>query len=358
MGNGAGARARIAALGLIMMLAAAAAAGASRAEALPLCKLVTTGGTIAMRPAEPGGAPVPADSGEALLAAVPELAEIARIDVENLFNVPSPHMNPERWIALQRSVAAALEDPEVAGVIVSHGTDTLEESAFFLDLTLRTEKPVVLTGALRDAASADFDGPRNLRAAARICAHPEAGARGTMLVMDDVIHAAREVRKGHTARGGFHSGAAGALGVVDADRVRMLRWPEWRQHIALPEAAVLPQVDMVMMYPGASGTLLEQAVAAGARGIVVQALGLGNVNPALAAAIRDAVAGGVPVVITSRVQQGAVAPVYGYDGGGAELADAGAIFAGDLLPQKARILLMLALQHTRDPDALQAHFGG
>lgn len=322
----------------------------------PRCTLIATGGTIAMRPAEPDGAPVPADSGEAMVAAVPELAGVARLDVESLANVPSPHMTPELWQALHAAVETALAADDVAGVIVTHGTDTLEETAFFLDLTVAGDKPVVLTGAMRDASARDFDGPRNLLAAARLCVDPRARGRGALLVMDDRVHAARSVRKGHTARGDFHSGAAGALGEVGPEGVAFWRSPERRQRIRL-EAAALPRVDIVAAYPGAGEELLQAAMAAGSRGIVVQALGLGNVGPALAAGIEAVLDAGVPVVVASRVAEGATAPVYGYAGGGAALRDAGAIFAGDLSPQKARILLMLALQHAGDADALQAFFG-
>ncbi len=337
---------------LIVLCALALSVGA---EELPVCKLIATGGTIAMRPAEPGGAPVPADTGEALLAAVPELADIATMEVTTLFSLPSPHMDPDRWVTLYGAVSEALARPEVAGVIVTHGTDVLEETAWFLDLTVGGEKPVVLTGAMRDATARDFDGPRNLLAAARVCVASRARDRGAMLVMQDTVHAAREVRKGHTSAGGFHSGAAGALGVVTGDEVRFWRRPEWRQRIPLDNEA-LPRVDIVAMYPGATGEAVVGAVAAGADGIVVQALGLGNVNPSVASAIEEALAADVAVVIASRVEAGAVAPVYGYVGGGAALADAGVIFAGDLTPQKARILLMLALQHGQGAEAPRAYF--
>lgn len=336
-----------------LLLAAVAVAGG--ADEVPVCKMIATGGTIAMRPAEPGGAPVPAVSGETLLAAVPELADIARVEVNTLFSVPSPHMDPARWVALHAAVQAALERDDVAGVIVTHGTDVLEETAYFLDLTVGGNKPVVLTGAMRDTSARDFDGPRNLLAAARVCVDPESRGRGVMLVINDAIHAAREVRKGHTAQGGFHSGGAGALGTLSASAITFQRRTEWRQHVPLL-LDELPRVDIVAMYPGASGDGIEAALAAGAQGIVVQALGLGNVNPAIAAAIEDAIEAGVPVVIASRVPEGAVAPVYGYVGGGAALAEAGATFAGDLSPQKARILLMLALQHTQDVVAPRAYF--
>lgn len=338
-------------LGTWLMLAAVV----STADARPVCQLIATGGTIAMRPAEAGGAPVPADSGETLVAAVPELAAVADMEVRSLYNVPSPHMNPTRWAGLHEAVTDALSRDDVAGVIVTHGTDVLEETAWFLDLTVTSDKPVVLTGAMRDAASRDFDGPRNLLAAARICVDPSSRGRGAMLVMDDTVHAAREVRKGHTAQGAFGSGRAGALGEVRSDAVAYYRRPEWRQHVPLVTGE-LPRVDIVAMYPGADGAAIEAAVQAGARGIVVAALGLGNVNPAMAEAIEEAIEAGVGVVISSRVASGAVSAVYGYAGGGATLEAAGAIFADDLSPQKARILLMLGLQHAAGGDGLQAYF--
>src|SRR5438132_653826 len=144
--------------------------------ALPIVRLIATGGTIAMKIDPVKKAPVPAISGEDLLATVPEIAQVAQIEVENLSNVPSDYMDPDRWVQLQKAVAEALARPEVAGVIVSHGTDTLEETAWFLDLTVAGEKPIVLIGAQRNASERDFDGPRNVLNAARICV--DAGARG------------------------------------------------------------------------------------------------------------------------------------------------------------------------------------
>ncbi len=326
----------------------------SAADTLPVCQLIATGGTIAMRPAEPGGAPLPEDSGEALVAAVPELADVADMEVLSLYNVPSTHINPACWARLHEAVTAALSREEVAAVIVTHGTDVLEETAWLLDLTVTSEKPVVLTGAMWDATSRDFDGPRNLLAAANIYVDPQSGGRGAMLVMHETIHAGWDVRKGHTAQGGFESGIAGALGGVRSDGVAFWRRSEWRQHVPLM-AGDLPRVDIVAMYPGADGAGIDAAIAAGAQGIVVAALGLGNVNPAMAEAIEAAIEAGVSVVVSSRVADGAVAPVYGYAGGGAGLQAAGAIFSGDPSPQKARILLMLGLQHAADGDGLQAY---
>ena len=263
-------------------------------------------------------APVPAISGEDLVATVPEVANYAQVEVKNVSNVPSDYMDPPRWIALTKEVAGALDRPEVAGVIVSHGTDTLEETAYWLDLTVSSDKPVILIGAQRNASEKDFDGPRNLLNAVRICADRQSKGMG-------------------------ESGDFGFLGFVDFDRVIFARAPLRRQYIPL-KADAMPYVEIVPMYGGADGRLIKAALDLGAKGIVVEGLGWGNVNQPMFAAIKEAIAKGVPVVIASRVPNGRVLPNYGWEGGGKTLVEAGAVMADDLPPHKARILLMLLLQ--------------
>jgi len=315
---------------------------------LPVVRLIATGGTIAMKIDPEKKAPVPAISGEDLIATVPDIVKIARIEVQNLSNVPSDYMDPERWSQLTRAVQETLARPEVAGVIVSHGTDTLEETAWFLDLTVGSEKPVVLIGAQRNASEPDFDGPRNLLNAARICVAPDAKGKGAMIALNNQINAAREATKTHTSDvETFKSGDFGFLGNADNDRVVFYRAPLRRQHItlrALKENEKLPYVEIVYMYGGADGSLIRSAVAAGAKGIVVQALGWGNVNVPMYEAIAETTKKGIPVVITTRVPNGRVLPVYGFKGGGKTLQEAGAVFGDSLSAPKARILLLLALQ--------------
>jgi L-asparaginase len=328
----------------------------AEAADLPVCHMIATGGTIASKVDPVKNAPVPALSGEDLIALVPGLDKVARVQVENLFNVPSDYMDPVRWAAIRKSIVHALADEAVAGVIVSHGTDTLEETAYFLDLTVDADKPVVLVGSQRTASEPDFDGPRNLLNAARICVSPDARGKGVMIALNNQINAAREATKTQTSDvETFKSGDLGYLGVVDPDRVVFARTPTRRQYIALQDDP-LPRVDIVAMYGGADGTLLRAAAAAGARGIVVQALGLGNVNVPMFEAIKEAIGKGVVVVISTRVANGRVLPVYGAEGGGKTLHDAGAVFADNLPPQKARILLMLALQGTNKAAEIQALF--
>jgi L-asparaginase len=301
-------------------------------------------------------APVPAISGEDLIATVPEIAKVAKIEVLNLSNVPSDYMDPPRWIELQKAVMEALARPEVAGVIVSHGTDTLEETAYFLDLTVASEKPIVLIGAQRNASERDFDGPRNLLNAARICVSADAKGKGSMIALNNQINAAREVTKTHTSDvETFKSGDFGFLGNADEDRVIFYRAPIRRQYIPL-KVERLPYVEIIPMYGGADGKLVKAAVTAGAKGLVIQALGWGNVNIPMYEAIKEVTAKGIPVVISTRVPNGRVLPIYGFQGGGKTLKEAGAIFADSLSPQKARLLLMLALQTTSKAEEIQKLF--
>ena len=326
---------------------------------LPVCPLVATGGTIAMKIDPVKNAAVPAMSGEDLVATVPLVSKYAKVEVNNVSNVPSDYMDPPRWIALTSEVNRALARPEVAGVVVSHGTDTLEETAFWLDLTVNSDKPIVLIGAQRNASEPDFDGPRNLLNAVRICVDPQSRGKGAMLAMNNQINAARDVSKTNTSSvETFKSGDFGFLGIVDNDRIVYSRAPLRRLHLAI-KTDTMPYVEIVAMYGGANGSLVKAAVDQGAKGIVIEGLGSGNVNAPMFDAIEKAIAKGVAVVITSRVPNGRVLPNYGFAGGGKTLVDAGAVLGDDLSPQKARILLMLLLQDgVKEQKDLQSAFSG
>jgi L-asparaginase len=331
----------------------------SAQNSLPVCPLVATGGTIAMKIDPVRNAAVPAMSGEDLVATVPLVSKYAKVEVNNVSNVPSDYMDPPRWIALTSEVNRALARPEVAGVVVSHGTDTLEETAFWLDLTVNSDKPIVLIGAQRNASEPDFDGPRNLLNAVRICVDPQSRGKGAMLAMNNQINAARDVSKTNTSSvETFKSGDFGFLGIVDNDRIVYSRAPLRRLHVAI-KTDTMPYVEIVAMYGGADGSLVKAAVDQGAKGIVIEGLGSGNVNAPMFDAIEKAIAKGVAVVITSRVPNGRVLPNYGFAGGGKTLVDAGAVLGDDLSPQKARILLMLLLQDgVKEQKHLQSAFSG
>jgi L-asparaginase len=229
----------------------------SAQNGLPVCPLVATGGTIAMKIDPVKNAAVPAMSGEDLVATVPLVSKYAKVEVNNVSNVPSDYMDPPRWIALTSEVNRALARPEVAGVVVSHGTDTLEETAFWLDLTVNSDKPVVLIGAQRNASEPDFDGPRNLLNAVRICVDPQSRGKGAMLAMNNQINAARDVSKTNTSSvETFKSGDFGFLGIVDNDRIVYSRAPLRRLHVAI-KTDTMPYVEIVAMYGGADGSLVK-----------------------------------------------------------------------------------------------------
>lgn len=286
---------------------------------------------------------MPALSAQDLLSTLPELEGRIDIAFEDFCRVPSPHIDPVHWAAMARRIREVLADPAVSGVVISHGTGLLEETAWFLDVVLNTEKPVVLVGAQRNSSEPDYDGTRNLLDALRTAASPQARGRGVLVVMNQHINAAREVSKMHTFDvETFASGEWGYLGNVTSSGVDFVRSPLRRIHVPY-DGQPLPRVDVVSMYAGATGTLLSAAVEDGAQGLVVQAVGSGHLNPAMARAATDLLHRGVPIVIATRVPRGGTRACYGFEGSSQMLVSAGAVLAGGLSAWKARVLLMVAL---------------
>lgn len=329
------------------------------AQPLPRVVVLATGGTIASTYDKAKGGFVAALSGADLIAANPALAGLARIEVEQIANIASTDLTSEIWQTLARRASARLAEPDVAGVVVTHGTDTLEETAYFLDLTVTSDKPVVVVGAQRAASEPDSDGPRNLRDAVRVAVSAEAVGKGTLVVMNGRIEAARDVTKTHTlAVETFRTLEFGTLGVVDPDAVRFYRAPTRRQRLELP-AGPLATVEIVMGYLGADGRVLRALLADGGpplAGVVIEGLGLGHVSGAMAEVIAEARRKGLAVVIATRVPTGRVLPLYASKGGGVSLQKLGCVRADNLSARKARVLLMLALAQTSDPAQLQQFF--
>jgi L-asparaginase len=301
-----------------------------------------TGGTISMRIDPVTGGAVPALSGEEIIALVPGLDQIADFDLINFARLPGPHWTPGRMMELARAVREKLADEKIAGAVVTHGTDTLEETAYLLDLVLDEEKPVVLVGAMRNSSELSWDGPGNLRSAVRVAIDGQARSLGVIVAMSDQLIAAAEVTKTHTeSTDTFQSRDFGSLGLVDKDRVIVARRPFEREHILTDR--IEERVDVIKMYAGADGRFINFAIDDGARGMVIEALGRGNVTPAALPAIELAIKAGVPVVITSRCPRGRVLDTYAYEGAGRQLRKMGAILGGMLTSASARIKLMLAL---------------
>ena len=318
--------------------------------------IVTTGGTICMKVDPKTGGTVPALSGEDLVATVPGLDRAARVEVEEFMRLPGTDMGPSTWVPLVRRLRAIFDDdPSLAGIVVTHGTGLLDEAAYFADLGLDEPRPVVFTGAARNASIWDTDGPRNILGAVRAAASPAARGMGVLVCLNDQVHAARDAVKRHAnSVEAYMSGDHGLLGNVYHDTVRFYRKPLRRPHFSVDR--IDPRVEIVMMYSECDGRFVQTCIDTKASGIVIQAVNTGNVNTGLHKALLRALDAGVVVVLTTNLPMGQVVPIYGYPGGGKALVDAGAIMAEDLKPRKARLLLMFALGETRDRNRLQDIF--
>lgn len=309
---------------------------------LPKVAIITTGGTIAEKLDPKTGGAVPAVSGKDLISAVPGLSDIAWIDVINFSNIDSSHMTPEMWAKLSKAVDKELAKPEIKGAVVTHGTDTMAEGSYFLELTLKSDKPVVFVGAMRDASDVSPDGPANILNAVRQACSPEALDWGVTVTLNQYINAARDVRKTQTSNvQTFNSGEQGYLGYISLGKVVRFNDRRKKQKFDIPET--LPKVAILPDYAGSDGDFIRHAADSDYDGIVVEAVGAGNVNKKMFKAIKYALDKNIPIVITTRVYHGRVLPVYADKGGGKRLQEVGAILGGDLSAAKARLLLMLAI---------------
>jgi L-asparaginase len=308
---------------------------------------VFTGGTISMKRDPVSGAAVPALSGREILAYDPSIRDLCAQEVIDYGRFPGPHITPARMWEISEILRRELARPEICGAVVTHGTDTLEETAYFLDLRHRSPKPVVLVGAMRNSSELSYDGPANLHAATRVAMDDGSREKGVLVVLNQTVHAAAEATKIDTqAVETYESPVFGALGLIDNDRVLFARQPLLRDPIDTGQ--IEERVDLIEMYAGADGRFIDFARESGAAGIVVNGTGRGNVPPAAVPAIQRAIEAGVAVVIASRCVQGRILDTYGYEGSGRDLRQRGVIFAGTLSGAKARLRLMLALGRTHD----------
>jgi len=310
--------------------------------------ILTTGGTIAMRHDVAAGGAVPKLSATDLAAALP--AGLPEVRTEELVNLPSSHFTLETLVTIRERVAALAAEPDVAGIVVTHGTDTLEETACLLDLTVPGEKPVVLTGAMRTASDVGYDGYANLLAAILVAAAPQARGLGAVVVFNDEIHAARYVTKTHTlSPATFQSPGWGPVGRVEGDQVIVACRLE---QSVLPWRGLESKVALLKLAVGMEADLLEDTLARSIRGVVIEALGGGRVPTWWLPVIERALERGVTVVIASRCPSGRVWDAYGYQGAYRTLADLGCLFADGLNGQKARIKLMVVLAAVQDADEI------
>ncbi|WP_108658334.1 asparaginase [Acuticoccus kandeliae] len=291
---------------------------------------------------------------EGIIAEIAEFVPFAELVPVAFRAVGSNAIGPSDWVALTATIAGLDAAGGLDGIVILHGTATLEETGYFLHLALKTALPVVVVGAQRPLNAVGTDAGANLIGAIRTAAAPESRGRGVLVVLNDEIHSARDVTKGSTHRlHAFQSGIYGALGTVDPDRVAYARHPERAHTLATPfhvaAETVLPRVDILYAYGGTDGALARASVAAGAAGIVSAGFAPGMTSPDEKDALVEAVASGVAVVQSTRVGAGRITRER-------YLSENGFIGADDLTPQKARVLLMLGLTLTRERDALQALF--
>jgi L-asparaginase len=320
-------------------------AGAHAQDRLPLVKVVATGGTIANTPSGR------LHAGE-VAEAIPQLKGVARLEVEEVIRVGSSSISIDNWLTLARKVNEILaKEPEVKGIVLTHGSNTVEETGYFLSLTVKSDKPVVLTAAQRQFSTLSSDSPKNFLQAVRVAVSDDARGKGALVVTNDVINAARDVTKNITYRvDTYDSKDLGALGYVDEDRVTFYRAPMRQTGVFdVSNRKTLPRVEIIYTYVGADGALIDAAAAAGAEGVVVAGFPTGSGTPAMDQAMKRAADKGIAVVMTNR-------------GGTGRITDTRAkekrplIFGDNLTAQKARVLLMLALTVTKDPAELQRMF--
>jgi L-asparaginase len=339
------ARGLIAAAVVALVLHAASAAAAD----LPRVRLVATGGTISNR----AGGRLTADD---LLKSVPGLDRYAQAEAEQFSNTASSDLSLDQWLQLSRRLNELFrQDAALAGIVVTSGTDTLEELAYFLHLTVIDARPVVVVGSMRNPSTLGYEGAANLLEGFRVAADPASRNKGALVVLNDEINSAREVTKTDALRlQTFQSRGYGVLGVVDVDRVVYYRDVVKRRaatsEFDLAGVSALPRVDIALVYQGASGDVIKAMVDAGAKGIVIASAGAGATAPGQDEGMRYAASKGVFVATATRTGSGRIAAGRGA-GGGMMLA------AEDLTPLKARILLMLALTRTADGKAIQRMFG-
>jgi L-asparaginase len=347
---------------MLMMFNATCVMAADTVEqkTLPHVVVIATGGTIAGKGAN---ATVTTDYvagvigiGD-ILEAVPELKTLADVTGQQVFNIDSSLMTPEKWLVLTKDINETLAQPETAGVVVTHGTDTMEETAYFLNLTVKSLKPVVLTGSMRPATAISPDGPMNIYDSVAVAASPLSSGKGVFVVMNDVINAAREVTKKNTHDlDTFATPQLGMLGYVEVGKPFFYRLVT-RKNTAQTEFDVsrldnLPKVGVIYCTAGGEEIAeINALVEAGVKGIVVAGVGDGNIPATIIPALTDARKKGVVIVRSSRVGSGRVARNGDVDD------DKYDFVAGDNLnPQKARILLMLALTRTSNTKAIQEMF--
>jgi L-asparaginase/archaeal Glu-tRNAGln amidotransferase subunit D len=309
--------------------------------------IIFTGGTISMKKDEKNNAAVPAMSGEDILKLTPGINHVADIQFLDFGMMPGPHITPEKMQELSKLINSKIELEGYDSVIVTHGTDSLEETAYLLDLTYNGLKPVIFVGSMKNSSELGWDGPSNLISAVHTAISDEAKNRGVMVVMSEEVHAASQVSKTNThTLHTFKSIDFGPIGFIDNNKVHFYYSYTKKQYI--PTEKIDSNVDIIKCGCGMDDRLLRFCVDSGTHGIVIEAMGRGNIPPKMVSGVEYALSKNIPVVLVSRCFMGKVLDDYGYEGAGRELTERGVILGDNLPGQKARIKLMVALGYTND----------
>lgn len=317
--------------------------------------IIFTGGTISMKADEKTNAAVPAMSGEDILKLTPGINELADIDFLNFGMMPGPHITPEKMLELSKMITSKVQIENYDGVVVTHGTDSLEETAYLVDLTYDCSKPVIFVGSMKNSSELGWDGPVNLINAVYAAVSDEAKNRGVMVVMNNEVHSASQVTKTNThTLDTFKSVDFGPIGFVDNKKVYFYYNYTKRQYIQAEK--VDSNVDLIKCGCGMDDRLLRFCVDSGSHGIVIEGMGRGNIPPKMVSGVKYALSKNIPVVLVSRCLMGKVLDDYGYEGAGRELTQMGVILGDNLPGQKARIKLIVTLGLTRRLEEIKEIF--
>ena len=310
-------------------------------EILKKVAVVFNGGTISMKVDPKLKAAVPSLTGEEIMSLVTGIEDYAKVESFYFSSFPSPHMTPHIMMDLAHLIRE-LTARDFDGVVVTHGTDTLEETAYLVDLTVKTDKPVVFTGSMRSGSELGYDGPSNLAAAICTAASPTSRGRGVLICLNGELNTASEATKANSmALNAFRTPTFGPVGIVDNNMVIFYRSSVRHECHEIDE--LVSEVALIKSCSGMDSSFINFAIGRGDKGIVIEAMGRGNIPPEMVPGVQNAIKAGIPVVIVSRCYEGRVYDTYGYPGGGKHLRNIGVILGDNLNGQKARIKLMVAL---------------
>ncbi|PZX07725.1 L-asparaginase [Psychrobacillus insolitus] len=316
--------------------------------------LIHTGGTISMQIQAESSTVVPNENNP-LVNEGEKLKKYATIIEKEAFNLPSPHITPKEMLNLKEIIIDTMEHQKIDGVVITHGTDTLEETAYFLDLTMDITIPIVITGAMRSSNEIGSDGLYNLLSAVKVAVSDNAVGKGVLVVLNDEIHTAKSVTKTHTSSiSTFQSPSHGPIGFISKSIVHFNHSPNYRA--VFPIQLIQKRVALFKVYAGMEPDLLAASVSLGYDGIILEGFGQGNVPPNLVPEIEKILKLEIPIVLVSRCLNGIVQDVYGYVGGGKDLKELGVTFAHGLNGQKARLALLIALNSTNPTTAMNEIF--